>query len=200
LADPIVKINGLSTGTDFSINKKPNTDFFANNSIGIESYIDKGGYNGSSLRYNTTIAGGKWGSLKAMPMINFDKAGEGSPDLRLTLSSPSIHLGEIGGTTFSGSIENRTTFKFDNQCHKTDLVQEPRGIFEAKNGDWTTSITPRAKFSEQNPTLNFNGGIIKLQKKCGKINPYLETYLPKEVFTKGNFNTTNFAVGVAINL
>ena len=176
---------------------KTGTEFFTKNSVGIESYINKSEYNGTSLRYNTTVAAGKLGSVKAMPMFNFNKEGDFSPNLRLTASSPSVSLGKIGSTSFNGSVENRTTLKMDNQFQKTDLVQEPRGIFEAKKGNWTASVIPRAKFSEQAPSLKFNGGIVAVQKKCGKFNPYFETYLPREVFTKGDLGSTNFALGVS---
>ena len=189
------------------VNEPPKADvkFFTGNSLGNELYSDNKGYTGYSLRFQTKLidanlpsfGDGKW-TVKAMPMVNSDANGKKSEQLRVTTCLPTVSLGNLGKTNFTGRLENRTTLKFDDKFKKTDIAQEPRAVFMAKRGTWEADAVLRAKYSQKESGLKIKDAVFTVQKKLGKVGLYGDAYVPKEAL-KGDFGKTNYALGVTYN-
>lgn len=175
-------------------------------SVGYEHYFDKTGSTGNSIRFQTDLMklklktfGDNTFSIKAMPMMNTNADAVRAYQLRLTEALPTIQIGKIDQTAFSARLENRTTLKYDNLFKKTDVAQEPRLVLGAKNGDYSASIIPRAKYSQNDPTLRFKDVVASVGKKFGKLGVYTDAYVQPLAFQKGDFSTTNFALGLTYN-
>lgn len=189
--------------------KKPKSSdikFFSENSIGRELYSDNSGYTGYSARFQTkmidaalpSFGDNKW-SVKVMPMVNADTEGIKYGQLRVTTALPTVSFGSAGKINFSGRLENRTTLKIDDKFRKTDFAQEPRAVFTAKRGNWEANAVLRAKHSQKESGLKVKDAVFTLLKKFDKFSIYGDVYMPTEAFTKGDFDKTNYALGMTYN-
>ncbi len=176
--------------------------FFTKNTLGEELYFNTvDGYTGNSSRFSTNVVDGKFGIFKAMPMLNVNSKGVVSEQIRLTAATSSLQLGQFDGLKFSSTAEYRVTPKFDKNLKKTDVAQEPRVTLKAQKGQNSVSLVARGKYSQKNPQYAFGGGIVVLQRDFGKkVSTYLETVLPQETFTKGQFEKANFTFGLTYKL